>query len=152
MFNFDTYTTLIQHYMPPGVKGFQKGNSIGNRFTSETQPEEKGRKAGVQNRNTIARKILALTRVYPTKELEELKKLYPEIDNSMTTEEMIYIIQADKAITDKDTPAAKFIIDSAYGAPKQEIDMTSDGERINPIVTVVYTDVKLASSEKEVDL
>ena len=52
----------------------------------------------------------------------ELKKQYPDIEKSMTVEEIATIIQMDKAIKTHDTNAYKAVLDSAYGAPKQEID------------------------------
>lgn len=87
-----------------------------------------GRPVGTKNRSTIARKVLEMIAIYPDKVLEQLQKQYPEITKSITIEEMGTIIQADKMIRQKDTVAYRAILDSAYGAPKQEIDATITGQ------------------------
>jgi hypothetical protein len=102
---------------PEGAVLFEKGQS-GNL---------NGRPVGIKNRSTIAKKVLEMTAIYPDKVFEQLQKQYPEITKSMTIEEMGTIIQADKMIRQKDTVAYRAILDSAYGAPKQEIDQTVTG-------------------------
>ena len=102
---------------------FQKGNKLGNRFNSENQPEENGIKKGSHHRSTIPKQILAMRGLYPDKVFEVLKQTYPELEKDMTVEQMLYITQLDKAIKEKDTQAANFIVTSAHGAPKQEIDL-----------------------------
>lgn len=102
---------------------FQKGNKLGHRFTMDNQPEEKGKKPGTLNRSTIPKQILAMRGLYPDKVFQILKETYPELEKDMTVEQMLYITQLDKAIKEKDTGAANFIISSAHGQPKQEIDL-----------------------------
>lgn len=96
-------------------KQFQKGQS-GN---------PNGRPKGVLNRSTVARKVLSLMTALPENQLKALIKLYPEINAKMTIEEIMTLIQANRAITKGDTAAYKALLDSAYGAPKQEIEQTS---------------------------
>lgn len=103
---------------PRGAIVYEKGQS-GNL---------NGRPVGIKNRSTIARKVLEMIAIYPDKVLEQLQKQYPEITKSITIEEMGTIIQADKMIRQKDTVAYRAILDSAYGAPKQEIDATITGQ------------------------
>jgi len=88
----------------------------------------KGKTPGTLNRSTIARQILQMAAIYPDKVFEQLKKQYPEISQRMTVEEVGTIIQADKMIRERDTAAYRAIMDSAYGAPKQEIDQTITGQ------------------------
>lgn len=102
---------------------FQKGNKLGNRFNSDNQPEENGIKKGSHHRSTIPKQILAMKGLYPDKVFEVLKQTYPELEKDMTVEQMLYITQLDKAIKEKDTQAANFIITSAHGQAKQEIDL-----------------------------
>jgi|SRR5579859_3894030 len=104
---------------------FQKGNKLGNRFNSENQPEENGAKKGSFHRSTIPKQILAMRGLYPDKVFEVLKQTYPELEKDMTVEQMLYITQLDKAIKEKDTAAANFIVTSAHGQAKQEIEMDS---------------------------
>jgi hypothetical protein len=131
--------------------GFEKGNTLGKKFDSEHQPESNGRKPGVLNRNTIARRVLALIATIPEDQLKDLQKIHPEISNKIPIEELITLVQAKKAI-EGDNSSYKLIIDSAYGAPKQEIDMTSEGERINPTINIIHTTGKttLRNSEKDI--
>ena len=119
---------------------FQPGHS-GN-------PE--GRPKGSQNRNTIARKILALMVNIPPKQFAKWKEIWPELSEQVTGEEMITLAAEYRAI--KRDNAYKILMDSAYGAPKQEVDMTSDGERINPVVTLHVTGHVISTSEKDVKL
>jgi len=44
----------------------------------------------------------------------------------MTIEEMGTIIQADKMIRSKDSIAYRALMDSAYGAPKQEMEVKAN--------------------------
>lgn len=81
-----------------------------------------GRPPGTKNRSTIARKILEMKALYSDVDFKRLKELYPELEKSMTVEEMCTIIQVDKAIKDKDTTAYRALMDSAYGAPKHEVE------------------------------
>lgn len=104
---------------------FQKGHKFGNRFDSENQPAENGIKKGSHHRSTIPKQILAMRGLYPDKVFEVLKQTYPELEKDMTVEQMLYITQLDKAIKEKDTAAANFIVTSAHGQAKQEIEMDS---------------------------
>jgi hypothetical protein len=81
-----------------------------------------GRPKGLKNRSTIAKAIMSMKVNYPEEVLEELKKMYPEMTNNVTVEEAMTIMQAAKAIQDKDTNAYKALMDSGYGSPNQKID------------------------------
>lgn len=96
----------------------------------------KGRFEGSKNRSTIARKILEMKALYKDDALEELQKQYPEITKDTTVEEMMTIIQVDRAIKDQDPVSYKALLDSAYGAPKQEVDHTTGGDKINNKIEV----------------
>lgn len=104
---------------------FQKGNKLGNRFTMDNQPDERGNQAGTRHRSTIPRQILAMKGLYPDKMFDILKQTYPELEKDMTVEQMLYITQLDKAIKEKDTAAANFIVTSAHGQAKQELEIDS---------------------------
>lgn len=128
-----------------------KENIIGKGF--ENNPGNiniAGRKKGSQNRNTIARQVLAMIVNIPPKQLKKWREVWPQIEDKMTGEMMITMAAQYRAIQ-KDA-SYKVLMDSAYGAPKQEIDMTSDGERINPTVNVVMSTAPLSNSEKEVKI
>jgi hypothetical protein len=109
---------------------FKPGNSVGRQFTQENQPEKNGRIAGTQNRSTIARKILEMNVKLPQEAFEKLKAIYPTIEQQMSAEEMMTIIQTSNAITKGDTNAYKAIMDSRYGAPKNEIDLNTSTQII----------------------
>jgi hypothetical protein len=82
-----------------------------------------GRPLGSRNRSTVARQILSIIAKYPDEVFADLLKLYPELQKEMTIEEMMTVVQADKAIRKQDTNAYKALMDSAHGAPKQEFEM-----------------------------
>ena len=88
------------------LKSYNKGES-GN---------PNGRPKGSRNRSTIAREMLALMS----------KQINPITgdEQELTHEEIITLAQVSKAMKDQDTNAYKALMDSAYGAPKQEIDQT----------------------------
>lgn len=98
--------------IPQGATPFEKGVS-GN-------PE--GRPVGSRNRSTIAKRILEMNCVLPEEVFEKVKAIYPEIEQRMSAEEMATIVQITNAISKGDTNAYKAIMDSAYGAPKQELE------------------------------
>jgi uncharacterized protein YcbK (DUF882 family) len=83
---------------------------------------KEGRPKGVKNRATIAKAIMSMKVNYPEEILEGLKKMYPDMTNNVTVEEAMTIMQAAKAIQDKDTNAYKALMDSGYGSPNQKID------------------------------
>lgn len=91
-------------------------------FSSEKQPENQGRPLGVKNRSTIARKILSMSAIMPDETFAQLKESFPDIEQRMTTEEIATIVMLGAAIAKKDVNAYKAIMDSAYGAPKQEVE------------------------------
>lgn len=111
--------------IPEGATPFEKGVS-GN---------PNGRPPGV-SRSTIAKRILEMSCLLPEEIFEKVKAIYPEIEQRMSAEEMATIVQITNAISKGDTNAYKAIMDSAYGAPKQEIESNSNHE--TPIqVTIV---------------
>lgn len=99
---------------------FQKGNKYGNRFNVDNQPANPGHPKGQKNRGTVTRKIFDMVGVLPEKIYESLKQIHPQLDKSMSIEEIIDIVQAHKAMVEKDTQAAKYLKDNVYGAPKGE--------------------------------
>jgi len=116
-------------------------------FSKDNQPEKNGRPKGVRNRATIVREIFDMTVKYPDEVLEALKGLFPDLKNNVTIEEAATIMQAAKAIQEKDSVAYKVLMDSAYGAPKQEID-TKD---VTPQITVQDVSGKVVSPDEDDD-
>jgi len=80
-----------------------------------------GRPLGAKNRSTIARKVLEMRAVIASDRLEKLKEAYPDMTNDVTVEDVATIMIAAGAM-DGDVNSYKAIMDSAYGAPKQEIE------------------------------
>jgi len=106
------------------LKPFQKGQS-GN-------PE--GKIPGTKNRSTIARKILEMKALYKDDALSKLQEQYPEITKDTTVEEMMTIIQVNRAIMSEDPNSYKAVLDSAYGSPKQEVTAKIEATNI-PILS-----------------
>jgi hypothetical protein len=91
-----------------------------------------GKPLGAKNRSTIARKWLELL----TKESNPLTGATEELSQ----EDIITLAQIKKAKDEADTAAYKALQDSAYGAPKQEIDTAITG---NIVLNVTDQDLKL---------
>lgn len=92
----------------------------------------KGRGKGVKNRATIARKWLEV--------LDKAKNPVSGEDESMSFEDRMTLSLIRKALKG-DTQAYKALMDSAYGQPKQDIDIEhSGGMNIQPIEWVKNED------------
>lgn len=104
---------------------FQKGNKLGNRFDSDNQPEENGAKKGSHHRSTIPKQILAMKGLFPDKVYEALKVTFPDLQKDECAEYMLYAVALDKSIKERDIQAMNFIVTSAHGQAKQEIEMDS---------------------------
>ena len=106
----------------PFEPGHKKG--LETQFSSDNQPLNNGRPLGVKNRSTIARKVLEMTALMPKETLEKLKETYPDIADKLTAEEIATIVMVGNAISKGDVNAYKAVMDSAYGAPKGEVEHT----------------------------
>ena len=93
------------------LKSWEKGQS-GN---------PKGRPKGVKNRSTIAKKWLDSKRVFLNPETNE--------EELMTLEDIMTLMQVQKAITQKDTSSYNAIFNSRYGQPKETIDLNQIAEQ-----------------------
>jgi hypothetical protein len=76
-----------------------------------------GRPTGVKNRATTARIWLEVS--------ENINNPITGIDERLTQEDIITLAQI-KSARSGDTQAYKSLMDSAYGAPKQELDVSAD--------------------------
>lgn len=93
------------------LKPFKKGQS-GN---------PNGRPKGTQNRTTIARKWLALSDLHTNP--------ITNVEENLSYEDLITLRQIKEA-REGSTHAYKAVLDSAYGTPKGELDITTDGDKI----------------------
>jgi hypothetical protein len=107
----------------PGNPNFGTENNPGVVFSSDNQPLNNGRPAGVRNRSTVARKVLEMTAVMPDATFDKIKSVFPDVEKTMSVEEVATIVMIGNAIGKGDVNAYKSVMDSAYGAPKQEVAM-----------------------------
>lgn len=106
-----------------------KENLIGKGFESRPGDINKeGRPKGSQNRATIAKKVLSMTINTPKDILDAFKEDYPDLPLKITIEEAMTLAIAKKALKKGDYLRYKSIMDSAYGAPKQEVEHSGDVE------------------------
>lgn len=129
----------------PGNPLFQdKENHPGKvtQFSADNQPLNNGRPAGVRNRSTIARKVLDMLIRVPDEKYEELLLSFPEMAQTITVEE--YITMQQTVIATKETNAYKAIMDSAYGAPKQEIEQSGS-------LAIQWNETKTYASDDKAD-
>jgi hypothetical protein len=106
---------------------FEPGNKVGKQFSSEIQPLSNGRPKGSRSRNTIAREVLDLIATIPEDVYEKLIEIHPGIEKIMPIEKVASLAMAHRAING-DHLAYKALLDSAYGAPKQEIEHSGEVE------------------------
>jgi hypothetical protein len=99
-------------------------NSISTRFSSDYQPKTSGRHKGIKNRSTVAKEILAMLAVLPDATLEKLKVLLPDLDSRFTAEHVLTLSVLAKAIEKGDGYLYAQIMDSAYGKPKQDVELS----------------------------
>lgn len=95
-----------------------------------------GRPKGAKNRSTIARYWLEVN--------QNLKNPLTGDTETMSQEDLMTLALIKKA-RDGDVNAYKALMDSSYGAPIQQTDITTDGQQINNVPQIVFTSV----SEKE---
>ena len=86
------------------------------KFTSEYQPEKNGRPKGSKNRSTIAKKWLEVN--------QSLKNPITGETEQLSQEDLMTLAQIKKA-REGDTGAYKALMDSAWGAPIQQIEQTN---------------------------
>jgi len=104
-----------------------KGKANTNGFNKNPANVNKnGRKIGSKNRNTIAQKLLNMRCTLSDIDLDKLKKVFPEIDNIFTVEEIMTIVQIYKAIFKADVRAYLAIMNSAYGNPNRDTSIDVD--------------------------
>lgn len=89
-----------------------------------------GRPEGSKNRSTIARQVLEMQALLPMETLEALKEIYPDIANKMSAEEIATIVMVGNAISKGDVNAYKAVMDSAYGAPKVEVNSIVTNQQV----------------------
>lgn len=85
-----------------------------------------GRPKGKKNGATLLRELLELD------------------DNELK----MHMAQIKKAIDKEDTSAYKSVLERAYGMPKQQTDITTDGEKINNNVTPISFIKSIDDSDK----
>lgn len=101
------------------LKPFKKG--------ADSRRNMDGRPNGIKNRSTIARQVLSMNAILPNETMSILKTIYPDISERMTSEEIATIVMVGNAISKGDVNAYKAVMDSAYGAPKQDVDLDVKG-------------------------
>lgn len=89
-----------------------------------------GRPVGAKNRSTIAKKVLEMAGLLPEETFLKIKSVFPGIEKTMTAEEIATIVMIGAAIGNTDVAAYKAVMDSAYGAPKQETDVNLTGDMV----------------------
>lgn len=100
---------------PEGAKPFKEGES-GN---------PSGRPKGSRNRSTIVREILEL--------LEETKNPITQKNEKLSQEQIMTLAVLNRA-RKGDVRAYQALMDSAFGAPKQQVEQSNDGNLIIKII------------------
>lgn len=111
-------------------------NSISTQFSTDNQPITQGRKKGSKNRSTIARQVLEMIAVLPESTFEQIREVFPDIEQSMSSE-LVATLAIISNAAKGDVQAYKAIMDSAYGLPKSEIEHSGSME-----ITGITLDIK----------
>lgn len=108
-----------------------------------------GRPKGTRNRSTIAKMVLSMKAGVPSNKLmEKVRELYPNLPKKLTIEELSTLVQMTKAINAGDTQAYKAVMDSAYGAPKVEMEHSGAIGTLSKIQIEVFSEpLPTATSE-----
>lgn len=102
--------------LKPFKKGFDERRNL------------KGCPVGNKNRSTIVKKWLEVN-------TNEINPLTNKTEN-LSQEDIITLKQIEKA-KDGDSTAYKLIMDSTYGLPQQQTDITTNGESIKENITPI---------------
>ena len=104
------------------------------KFSSEYQPKNNGRPKGSKNRSTIARKWLEV--------VSKVKNPISGEHEDLSQEDIITLSQIAKA-RKGDTQAYKELLNSGYGLPTQQTDITSGGEQIKQVFKIGDTEIEI---------
>lgn len=112
----------------------------------ESRPEninKGGRPVGAKSRSTIVQKWLSA-------EIEDINPLTKTVEK-LSVEDIITLGQIKEAWENGTSMAYKVLMDSAYGAVQQKVDLTTQGETLNPVIEVYNSAPPMARSEEDID-
>lgn len=121
---------------------------VGRHFQPGQSGNPSGKPKGTPNRSTIAKKILEMPCIIPDNLYDILLGIYPDLNRNTTIENLATLVQASKAISRADVNSYKAVMDSAYGAPKQAIEM----ETIEPGPAIDYDDLSESALQEIINL
>lgn len=121
---------------------------VGRHFKPGQSGNPAGKPKGTPNRSTIAKKILEMPCVIPDELYDILIGIYPDLNRKTTIENLATLVQASKAISRADVNSYKAVMDSAYGAPKQSIEL----ESIEPTDIIDYDQLSESALEEIMNL
>ncbi len=81
----------------------------------------RGKAKGTIHRSTIIRALLEQKAKTPEEVRKALDRYFPNLPKKLTVGHLVYYAQLVKAITQRDTRAAEFVMDSAYGKSQENI-------------------------------
>lgn len=84
-----------------------------------------GRPKGARNRSTIAREMLEAVLNLPDGKMKQTLELLG-LKTKGEAEELLTAVQIAKALKTGDTRAYQALMDSSYGAPKNQVETTGD--------------------------
>lgn len=111
----------------------------------DARPEninKSGRPVGAKSRSTIVQKWLSV-------EMEDVNPLTKKKEK-LSVEDIITLGQIKEAKENGTSMAYKVLMDSAYGAVQQKVDLTTQGDTINPVIEVYNSAPPMARSEDEI--
>lgn len=125
---------------------FKAGNSFGNRFDSDNQPEGRGRKGKSVTdwlRDYGDAKEIEFE-VTVTKSNDQKKKIKGKVESATSINQLIATTIVKKAV-EGDNKAINTFLDRTEGKPQQYIDVTSQG------ASVVWQEEKTYEADNKTD-
>lgn len=130
-----------------------RGAVDGTPFSKENQPAPELKRNGWAKKlhgRELAKAIMNLP--FKGQDNSELKKAaakyYNVPEEEITVEQMMFFRQIEKSIQKADTPAFKVVQERTYGLPKQEVDIMSGGQSLNPFVVITRDEKTKEELEK----
>lgn len=117
--------------------------SKGTQFTSENQPSPEAKSNGKRKKRILrdlANAVVTGERLERAREIAEALGLDLE-DDEFTFDIVLTMRQAEKALAKGDTSAYNAVMDRLIGKPKQAVDLTSGGDKINIPSKVIYKNI-----------
>lgn len=96
-----------------------------------------------KGRQEVVKSVLSMVGCIPEATVQELRKVFPQVTNQMTVEEIMTLMVVNRVIKYGDTAAYTALMDSAYGKNTQPISV--DNKNVSSLKLPQYIDAQEAN-------